>query len=103
MTIEQRRLNAIGADERTAERLLILEPGRAERNYWSDLWQYRELFGILAWRDVSVRYKQTMRDRGRPFAIAASVAFIQAWGSTSFSLQVAMSEAMRAHDRPRSS
>ncbi len=42
------------------ERLLILEPGRAERNYWADLWHYRELFGILAWRDVAVRYKQTV-------------------------------------------
>ena len=39
---------------------LILEPGRAERNYWTDLWRYRELFFILAWRDVSVRYKQTI-------------------------------------------
>jgi lipopolysaccharide transport system permease protein len=39
--------------------LLVLEPGRAERNYWSDLWHYRELFAILAWRDISVRYKQT--------------------------------------------
>src|ERR1700712_2037507 len=43
-----------------AERLLILEQGRAERNYWSDLWHYRELFAILAWRDVAVRYKQTI-------------------------------------------
>lgn len=42
------------------DRLLILEHGRAERNYWSDLWHYRELFAILAWRDVSVRYKQTV-------------------------------------------
>lgn len=42
------------------ERLLVLEPGRTERNYWSDLWHYRELFAILAWRDVSVRYKQTV-------------------------------------------
>lgn len=39
---------------------LILEPGRAEINYWHDLWRYRELFIILAWRDVSVRYKQTI-------------------------------------------
>ncbi len=38
---------------------LILEPGRAARNYWRDLFQYRELFLILAWRDVIVRYKQT--------------------------------------------
>ena len=39
---------------------LILEPGRAEKNYWRDLWRYRELFVILAWRDISVRYKQTV-------------------------------------------
>jgi lipopolysaccharide transport system permease protein len=38
---------------------LILEPGRTEKNYWGDLWRYRELFIILAWRDVTVRYKQT--------------------------------------------
>ena len=37
----------------------LIEPGRQERHYWRDLWQYRELFAILAWRDVSVRYKQT--------------------------------------------
>jgi lipopolysaccharide transport system permease protein len=39
---------------------LIIEPGRTERQYWSDLWRYRELFHILAWRDLAVRYKQTM-------------------------------------------
>ena len=38
----------------------ILEAGRSERNYWRDLWQYRELFQVLAWRDVTVRYKQTV-------------------------------------------
>jgi lipopolysaccharide transport system permease protein len=38
---------------------LVLEPGRAEAHYWRDLWHYRELFLILAWRDVAVRYKQT--------------------------------------------
>ena len=41
-------------------RPLILEAGRAERHYWLDLWGYRELFFILAWRDVAVRYKQTV-------------------------------------------
>jgi lipopolysaccharide transport system permease protein len=40
--------------------LLVLEPGRAEWHYWRDLWAYRELFAILAWRDVAVRYKQTV-------------------------------------------
>jgi len=42
------------------ERVLVLEPGGAERHYWRDLWHYRELFAILAWRDVAVRYKQTV-------------------------------------------
>jgi lipopolysaccharide transport system permease protein len=39
---------------------LIIEAGRAERYYWRDLWRYRELFRVLAWRDISVRYKQTV-------------------------------------------
>jgi lipopolysaccharide transport system permease protein len=42
------------------ERVLVLEAGRAERHYWADLWAYRELFAILAWRDLAVRYKQTV-------------------------------------------
>lgn len=40
--------------------LLILEAGRTDRHYWRDIWAFRELFFILAWRDVSVRYKQTV-------------------------------------------
>jgi lipopolysaccharide transport system permease protein len=39
---------------------LLIEPGRTERNYWRDLWRYRELFYFLAWRDILVRYKQTV-------------------------------------------
>ena len=39
---------------------IIIEAGRAEKNYWKDLWRYRELFYILAWRDIKVRYKQTV-------------------------------------------
>jgi lipopolysaccharide transport system permease protein len=38
----------------------IIEPGRIERNYWQDIWRYRELFAFLAWRDILVRYKQTV-------------------------------------------
>ena len=38
---------------------LIIEPGRAAKNYWRDLWHYRELMYFLAWRDIVVRYKQT--------------------------------------------
>jgi lipopolysaccharide transport system permease protein len=67
-TFPAEREQAAGAPSRapaavpspTWQRVLILEPGRAERNYWSDLWHYRELFAILAWRDVAVRYKQTV-------------------------------------------
>ncbi len=39
---------------------LVIEPGRTEKNYWSDLWRFRELFYILSWRDLKVRYKQTV-------------------------------------------
>lgn len=39
---------------------IVLEPGKSERHYWRDLWRYRELFSVLAWRDLSVRYKQTI-------------------------------------------
>jgi lipopolysaccharide transport system permease protein len=38
---------------------LIIEPGKSEKNYWIDLWRYRELFYILSWRDIKVRYRQT--------------------------------------------
>jgi lipopolysaccharide transport system permease protein len=40
--------------------VLVIEAGRAERHYWRDLWRYRELFFFLAWRDILVRYKQTV-------------------------------------------
>lgn len=39
---------------------LIIEPGRVEKNYWTDLWRFRDLFYILSWRDIKVRYKQTV-------------------------------------------
>jgi lipopolysaccharide transport system permease protein len=39
---------------------LILEAGRTETQYWKDLWRYRDLFYFLAWRDILVRYKQTV-------------------------------------------
>jgi lipopolysaccharide transport system permease protein len=38
---------------------LVIEAGKSERQYWKDLWRYRELFYFLAWRDIVVRYKQT--------------------------------------------
>jgi lipopolysaccharide transport system permease protein len=39
--------------------IVIIEPGRKALHYWSDLWSFRELFQVLAWRDITVRYKQT--------------------------------------------
>jgi lipopolysaccharide transport system permease protein len=37
---------------------VLLEAGRASARYWRDLWHYRELAALLAWRDIRVRYKQ---------------------------------------------
>ena len=42
------------------QEILIIEPGRRERHYWLALWRYRELFYVLARRDLSIRYKQTV-------------------------------------------
>lgn len=42
-----------------AQEEIIIEAGRTEVRYWSDVWRYRELFYFLAWRDILVRYKQT--------------------------------------------
>lgn len=39
---------------------LIIQAGRTEAQYWRDIWKYRELFYFLAWRDILVRYKQTV-------------------------------------------
>jgi lipopolysaccharide transport system permease protein len=45
--------------EKSNEFDLIIEPGRSEKNYWNDIWRFRELFLFMAWRDILVRYKQT--------------------------------------------
>lgn len=39
---------------------IVIEPGQARVNYWKDLFRFRELFLFLAWRDILVRYKQTI-------------------------------------------
>jgi lipopolysaccharide transport system permease protein len=46
--------------EEIAEFDLVVEPGRSEKNYWLDIWRFKELFYFLAWRDILVRYKQTV-------------------------------------------
>ncbi|BAU11453.1 ABC-2 type transporter superfamily protein [Leptolyngbya sp. NIES-3755] len=45
--------------QRSPEPKFVIEAGRTEQQYWRDLWQYRELFYFLSWRDILVRYKQT--------------------------------------------
>ncbi|MBS1573205.1 MAG: ABC transporter permease [Bacteroidetes bacterium] len=42
------------------EQRIIIRQDNTEKNYWKDLWNYRELFYILSWRDIKVRYKQTV-------------------------------------------
>ncbi len=39
---------------------IIIEPDTEDSNYWRDLWNFRGLFYFLAWRDILVRYKQTV-------------------------------------------
>ncbi|MCL4385522.1 MAG: ABC transporter permease, partial [Cyanobacteria bacterium] len=39
---------------------LVIEAGRSEKHYWFDLWRYRELFYFLSWREILIRYKQTV-------------------------------------------
>src|SRR5207249_6312693 len=55
------RMNSDGAEvARSGRTRLVIEPGRSARNYWRDLWRYRELLYFLTWRDILVRYKQTV-------------------------------------------
>ncbi len=44
----------------TLDEELIIEAGRTERQYWRDIWRFREVFYFLVWRDLLVRYKQTI-------------------------------------------
>ncbi|MCI0389849.1 MAG: ABC transporter permease [Acidobacteria bacterium] len=78
---------------------LLIEASRIEKNYWRDLWRYRELFYFLAWRDVLIRYKQTVIGIAwaliRPFLtmliftfIFNKVAKLSAPGSAPYSLFV---------------
>lgn len=82
-----------------ADAILIIEAGRVDRHYWTDLWRYRELFAILAWRDVAVRYKQTAIGIGwavvRPLmtvfiftVVFGTLAKLPSDGSTPYSLLV---------------
>ena len=44
----------------TTQTELLIEPDRPALHYWRDAWRHRELFWFLVWRDILVRYKQTV-------------------------------------------
>ena len=52
--------NELHSDKDNYQWDLVIESGTSEKNYWKDLWRFRELFYILSWRDIKVRYKQTV-------------------------------------------
>ncbi|WP_264941794.1 ABC transporter permease [Sphingomonas caeni] len=54
----------IGPTLSNSKHLLVIEPGGSKLRYWRDVWSYRELLAILAWRDVAVRYKQAVLGSG---------------------------------------
>ena len=51
-------MNSIAKE--SSSHVVIIEPDKADANYWKDLWRFRELLWFLAWRDILVRYKQTV-------------------------------------------
>jgi lipopolysaccharide transport system permease protein len=71
---EQKIMSSPSAD------LVVIEAGHADRNYWRDLWRYRELLYILARRDIAVRYKQTVLGIAwaviRPLAMMVLLTFV---------------------------
>lgn len=46
--------------KKSAEFHVVIDPSRAQKEYFKDLFRYRELFVFLAWRDILIRYKQTL-------------------------------------------
>jgi lipopolysaccharide transport system permease protein len=58
--ISLEKLRGSGSAMREQQLEIVIEPGKYSRQYWRDLWLYRELFYFLAWRDIKVRYKQTV-------------------------------------------
>jgi lipopolysaccharide transport system permease protein len=57
---EAKPMGLSGAFGTSSSRVLLIEAGATERQYWRDIWRYRELFYFLTWRDLLVRYKQTV-------------------------------------------
>lgn len=53
-------MQSIKDDMENKEWDIVIGKGEASKNYWKDIWRYRELFYILSWRDIKIRYKQTV-------------------------------------------
>lgn len=61
MVVKNGSIDRAGSDEPAyTQEEVVIEAGGAKRAYLKDLWQYRELFYFLAWRDILIRYKQTI-------------------------------------------
>src|ERR1700732_1135470 len=46
---------------RNEERLSVIRPSRVQRSFGlSEFWKYRDLLYVFVWRDIKVRYKQTV-------------------------------------------
>lgn len=39
---------------------LIIESNKGKKHYWKDVWKFKGLLYYLSWRDILVRYKQTV-------------------------------------------
>jgi lipopolysaccharide transport system permease protein len=57
------RLGAVESPD--AARTMVIEPRRAWGLDAAELWRYRGLFGFLVWRDIKIRYAQTILGAGR--------------------------------------
>jgi lipopolysaccharide transport system permease protein len=58
--LEVKSMDPVGGFGTLSADELLIEAGATEKQYWRDLWRYRELFYFLTWRDLLVRYKQTV-------------------------------------------
>jgi lipopolysaccharide transport system permease protein len=57
---KNRNLNALSDGVVEKQVQYVIEPTRSKLFDWKELWSYRELFYFFSWRDVKVKYKQTM-------------------------------------------
>ncbi|MGO4415467.1 ABC transporter permease [Cupriavidus sp. KB_39] len=65
MTLRRRDgLQFVGNWMSASDNITVLANGRSAKDYWTDFFMHRELLYFLAWRDILVRYKQTLIGAG---------------------------------------